>query len=95
MSQPANDEFSQHLSDDEESNHEDASDTGAAPKQKQQVIPQTTAILNIKLPILKNEEFDIWDMEMEHYPRSSSTINPRSKSWGKSKLRAKKDNSST
>ncbi|GJV71258.1 ribonuclease H-like domain-containing protein [Tanacetum coccineum] len=27
MSQPANDEFSQHLSDDEESNHEDASDT--------------------------------------------------------------------
>ncbi|GJV34990.1 hypothetical protein Tco_1407467 [Tanacetum coccineum] len=30
MSQPANDEFSQHLSDDEASNHEDASDTGAA-----------------------------------------------------------------
>ncbi|GKG24433.1 hypothetical protein Tco_0395061, partial [Tanacetum coccineum] len=58
MSQPANDEFSQHLSDDEASNHEDASDTGAAPKQQQQqqVIPQTTAILNIKLPILKNEE---------------------------------------
>ncbi|GJS99818.1 hypothetical protein Tco_0820988 [Tanacetum coccineum] len=40
MSQPANDEFSQHLSDDEASNHEDASDTGAAPKQKQQVIPE-------------------------------------------------------
>ncbi|GJU34703.1 hypothetical protein Tco_1183057 [Tanacetum coccineum] len=38
MSQPANDEFSQHLSD-EESNHEDASDTGAAPKQQQQIIP--------------------------------------------------------
>ncbi|GKF53470.1 hypothetical protein Tco_0160380 [Tanacetum coccineum] len=38
MSQPANDEFSQHLSDDEESNHEDASDTGAAPKQQQQEI---------------------------------------------------------
>ncbi|GKA39563.1 hypothetical protein Tco_0732114 [Tanacetum coccineum] len=36
MSQPANDEFSQHLSDDETSNHEDASDTGAAPKQQQQ-----------------------------------------------------------
>ncbi|GJX12757.1 hypothetical protein Tco_0204515 [Tanacetum coccineum] len=66
MSQPANDEFSQHLSDDEESNHEDASD--AAPKQKQQAIPQsTTAISNIKLPILKKEEYDIWAMEMEHY----------------------------
>ncbi|GJT84012.1 ribonuclease H-like domain-containing protein [Tanacetum coccineum] len=67
MSQPANDEFSQHLSDDEESIHEDASDTGAAPKQQQQVIPQTTAISNIKLPILKKEEYDIWAMEMEHY----------------------------
>ncbi|GJQ94538.1 hypothetical protein Tco_0005677 [Tanacetum coccineum] len=67
MSQPANDEFSQHLSDDEESNDEDASDTSAAPKQKQQVIPQTTAISNIKLPILKKEEYDIWAMEMEHY----------------------------
>ncbi|GKB39908.1 ribonuclease H-like domain-containing protein, partial [Tanacetum coccineum] len=66
MSQPANDEFSQHLSD-EESNHEEASDTGAAPKQQQQVIPQTTAISNIKLPILKKEEYDIWAMEMEHY----------------------------
>ncbi|GJR73183.1 ribonuclease H-like domain-containing protein [Tanacetum coccineum] len=66
MSQPANDEFSQHLSD-EESNHEDASDTGAAPKQQQQVIPQTTAISNIKLPILKKEEYDIWAIEMEHY----------------------------
>ncbi|GJU03483.1 retrovirus-related pol polyprotein from transposon TNT 1-94 [Tanacetum coccineum] len=56
--------------DDEASNHEDASDTGAAPKQKQQVeqvIPQTTVILNIKLPILKKEEYDIWAMEMEHY----------------------------
>ncbi|GKD12800.1 hypothetical protein Tco_1197207 [Tanacetum coccineum] len=67
MSQPTNDEFSQHLSDDEASNHEDASDTGAAPKQQQQVIPQTTAISNIKLPILKKEEYDIWAMEMEHY----------------------------
>ncbi|GJR68795.1 retrovirus-related pol polyprotein from transposon TNT 1-94 [Tanacetum coccineum] len=54
--------------DDEESIHEDASDTGATPKQKQQVIPQTTtAISNIKLPILKKEEYDIWAMEMEHY----------------------------
>ncbi|GKD02263.1 hypothetical protein Tco_1177237 [Tanacetum coccineum] len=52
---------------DEESNHEDASDTGAAPKQQQQMIPQTTAISNIKLPILKKEEYDIWAMEMEHY----------------------------
>ncbi|GJW42731.1 hypothetical protein Tco_0071530, partial [Tanacetum coccineum] len=67
MSQPANDDFSQHLSDGEESNHEDASDTGTAPKQQQQVIPQTTAISNIKLPILKKEEYDIWAMEMEHY----------------------------
>ncbi|GJR73578.1 ribonuclease H-like domain-containing protein [Tanacetum coccineum] len=66
MSQPANDEFSQHLSD-EESNHEEASDTGDAPKQQQQVIPQTTAISNIKVPILKKEEYDIWAMEMEHY----------------------------
>ncbi|GKA21818.1 hypothetical protein Tco_0707780 [Tanacetum coccineum] len=67
MSQPANDEFSQHLSDDEESNHEDASDTGVTPKQHQQVIPQTTAISSIKLPIMKKEEYDIWAMEMEHY----------------------------
>ncbi|GJY05660.1 ribonuclease H-like domain-containing protein [Tanacetum coccineum] len=67
MSNPANDDFSQHLSDDEESNHEDASDTGAAPKQPQPMIPQTTAISNIKLPILKKEEYDIWAMEMEHY----------------------------
>ncbi|GKA90480.1 hypothetical protein Tco_0812350 [Tanacetum coccineum] len=66
MSQPANDEFSQHLSDDEASNNEDASDTGAAPKQQQQVIPQTTAISNIKLPILKKEEYDIWAIEMEY-----------------------------
>ncbi|GJX35237.1 putative ribonuclease H-like domain-containing protein [Tanacetum coccineum] len=55
------------ISDDEASNHEDASDTGVAPKQQQQVIPQTTAISNIKLPILKKEEYDIWAMEMEHY----------------------------
>ncbi|GJS44981.1 putative ribonuclease H-like domain-containing protein [Tanacetum coccineum] len=67
MSQSANDEFSQHLSDDEESNHENASDTGAAPKQQQQMIPQTTTISNIKLLILKKEEYDIWAMEMEHY----------------------------
>ncbi|GJX29743.1 hypothetical protein Tco_0237822 [Tanacetum coccineum] len=71
MSQPANDVFSQHLSDDEASYHEDASDNGTAtnkPKQQQQqLIPTTTTILNIKLPILKKEEYDIWAMEMEHY----------------------------
>ncbi|GJU00400.1 hypothetical protein Tco_1110738 [Tanacetum coccineum] len=55
------------VSDDEASNHEDASDTGAEPKQQQQAIPQTTAISNIKLPILKKDEYDIWSMEMEHY----------------------------
>ncbi|GJT09950.1 ribonuclease H-like domain-containing protein [Tanacetum coccineum] len=53
--------------DDEESNHENTSDTDAAPKQQQQVILQTTAISNIKLPILKKKEYDIWAMEMEHY----------------------------
>ncbi|GJT68476.1 hypothetical protein Tco_1019956 [Tanacetum coccineum] len=67
MSQPANDEFSQRLSNDEASNHEDASDTGAAPKQQQHVIPQTTAISNIKLLIMKKEEYDIWAMQTEHY----------------------------
>ncbi|GJT47569.1 putative ribonuclease H-like domain-containing protein [Tanacetum coccineum] len=38
-----------------------------APKQQQQAIPQTTAISNIKLLILKKKEYDIWAMEMEHY----------------------------
>ncbi|GJS94776.1 hypothetical protein Tco_0801744 [Tanacetum coccineum] len=70
MSQPANDDYSQHLSDDETSYHEDASDSGAAtnkPKQQQQqVTPTTTTISNIKLPILK-KEYDIWAMKMEHY----------------------------
>ncbi|GJZ92357.1 hypothetical protein Tco_0664422 [Tanacetum coccineum] len=71
MSQPANDNFSQHLSDDEASYHEDASDNGTAnnkPKQQQQQLtPTTTTISNIKLTILKKEEYDIWAMEMEHY----------------------------
>ncbi|GJX20215.1 hypothetical protein Tco_0222892 [Tanacetum coccineum] len=70
MSQLANDVFSQHLSDDEASFHEDESDNGTAtnkPKQQQQLIPTTTTISNIKLPILKKEEYDIWAMEMEHY----------------------------
>ncbi|GKE19613.1 hypothetical protein Tco_1427190 [Tanacetum coccineum] len=68
MSQPANDDFSQHLSDDEASYHEDASDSGTAtniPKQQQQQLtPTTTTISNIKLPILKKEEYDIWAMEL-------------------------------
>ncbi|GKA27928.1 putative ribonuclease H-like domain-containing protein [Tanacetum coccineum] len=72
MSQPANDDFSQHLSDDEASYHEDASDNGTAtnkPKQQQQqqLTPTTTTISNIKLPILKKEEYDIWAMKLEHY----------------------------
>ncbi|GJU40099.1 hypothetical protein Tco_1193056 [Tanacetum coccineum] len=71
MSQPANDDFSQHLSDDEASYHEDASDNGTAtnqPKQQQQqLIPITTTISNIKLLILKKNEYDIWAIEMEHY----------------------------
>ncbi|GJZ74540.1 ribonuclease H-like domain-containing protein [Tanacetum coccineum] len=57
-------------SDDEASYHEDASDNGTAtnkPKQQQQLTPTTTTISNIKLLILKKEEYDIWAMEMEHY----------------------------
>ncbi|GKA70020.1 ribonuclease H-like domain-containing protein [Tanacetum coccineum] len=71
MSHPANDDFSQHLSDDEASIHEEASDSETGtnkPKQHQQQLnTTTTAISNIKLPILKKEEYDIWSMEMEHY----------------------------
>ncbi|GJW83154.1 putative reverse transcriptase domain-containing protein [Tanacetum coccineum] len=59
MSQHANDDYSQHLSDDEASYNEDASDSGTAankPKQQQQqVTPTTTTISNIKLSILKKE----------------------------------------
>ncbi|GKE30162.1 hypothetical protein Tco_1445546, partial [Tanacetum coccineum] len=70
MSQPANDVFSQHLSDDEASFHEDASDNGTAsnkPKQQQQqqLIPTTTTISNIKLPILKKEEMEILRREFQ------------------------------
>ncbi|GJW84955.1 putative ribonuclease H-like domain-containing protein [Tanacetum coccineum] len=54
-------------SDNEASQHGNALDAGAVPKQQQQVVPQTTAISNIKLPLLKKEEYDIWAMEMEHY----------------------------
>ncbi|GJW52213.1 hypothetical protein Tco_0093564 [Tanacetum coccineum] len=49
------------------SNHEDASDTGVAPKQQQHVIPQTTAISNIKLSILKKEDMIYCYGRMEHY----------------------------
>ncbi|GJU83611.1 hypothetical protein Tco_1285976 [Tanacetum coccineum] len=53
MSQPANDDFSQHLSD-EESNHEDASDTGAAPKQQQQMESITLSTLILMLEVNQN-----------------------------------------
>ncbi|GJZ80681.1 hypothetical protein Tco_0645675, partial [Tanacetum coccineum] len=36
-------------------------------QQQQQLIPTTTTISNIKLLILKNEEYDKWAMKMEHY----------------------------
>ncbi|GJR49531.1 ribonuclease H-like domain-containing protein [Tanacetum coccineum] len=71
MSQPTNDDFSQHLSDDEASYHEDASDNGTAtnkPKQQQQQLtPTTTTISNIKLPILKRMNMIYGPCEMEHY----------------------------
>ncbi|GJT34256.1 putative ribonuclease H-like domain-containing protein [Tanacetum coccineum] len=70
MSHPTNDDYSQYISDDDVSNHEDASDNGDAtrkPKQQQQIIPTTATISNIKLPLLKKEEYDIWAMEMEYY----------------------------
>ncbi|GJX28995.1 hypothetical protein Tco_0237074 [Tanacetum coccineum] len=49
-------------------NHEDASDTGDAPKQQQQVIPQTTAISNIKLPIQKRRTWSNLAMTMRTKP---------------------------
>ncbi|GJV65044.1 ribonuclease H-like domain-containing protein [Tanacetum coccineum] len=63
-----NDDFSQHLSDDEGSPNDVEQENGGEPKNKQQqVVLQTTTISNIKLPILKKEEYDIWAIEMEHY----------------------------
>ncbi|PWA94003.1 hypothetical protein CTI12_AA064530 [Artemisia annua] len=47
----------------DESNHEDTVSDNEKPKQQQQIVP----VANIKLPILKKEEYDIWAMEMEHY----------------------------
>ncbi|GJU76389.1 putative ribonuclease H-like domain-containing protein [Tanacetum coccineum] len=73
MSNPANDDFSQHLSDGDEPNHENASEAGAAPKQPQQVIPQTTTISNIKLPILKKEEFQRLLSQLEAHGAEEST----------------------
>ena len=66
MSVPGNDAFSSQHSDSEESNHEDATSDSGKIKQ-QHIVPTTTTISNIKLPILKKEEYDIWAMEMEHY----------------------------
>ena len=65
MSTPA-DEFSLH-SDSEESQHTEVASENTKPKQQQQVVSTSTTISNIKLPILKKEEYDIWAMEMEHY----------------------------
>ncbi|GJV12134.1 ribonuclease H-like domain-containing protein [Tanacetum coccineum] len=69
MSQSANDEFSQHLSDVEESTHRKCNQHCACTEtnNKQHVIPQTTSIHKLTTPILKKEEYDIWAMEMEHY----------------------------
>ncbi|GJW12695.1 ribonuclease H-like domain-containing protein [Tanacetum coccineum] len=73
----ANDDFSQHLSDDEASYHEDESDNGTAtnkPKQQQQQpIPTTTYSYNnhyLKYQTPNSEEGgskDYGPMEMEHY----------------------------
>ncbi|GJS19734.1 hypothetical protein Tco_0448366 [Tanacetum coccineum] len=52
--------------------HEDDLDNGTVNPIKpnntqQQLFPTITTISNIKLPILKKEEYDIWAMEMDHY----------------------------
>ena len=61
-----NDDFSVHNSDDEKSVHDEEKPEASTSRQ-QQPISATTTISNIKLPILKREEYDIWAMEMEHY----------------------------
>ncbi|GKA78966.1 hypothetical protein Tco_0785503 [Tanacetum coccineum] len=67
MSQPGNDEFSQHLSD-EESNHEDASDTGSWHLNNNNVDTSNNSYTQrIKLPFLKNDGYDKWAMRMDHY----------------------------
>ena len=65
MSVSQHDVFSINHNDEEELNHEEAGSEGDKPKQ--QIIFAPTTISNIKLPILKKEEYDIWAMEMEHY----------------------------
>ncbi|GJR18342.1 hypothetical protein Tco_0966869 [Tanacetum coccineum] len=75
MSQPANDEFSQHLSDDEASNHEDASDTGAAPKQKQHGSLKQLQ-LKYQIPIL----YDVLESTSRYQEASSCPVR-----WTKSK----------
>ncbi|GJS40825.1 hypothetical protein Tco_0565868 [Tanacetum coccineum] len=60
MSQPANDEFSQHLSDDEASNHEDASEQWCSPKQQQ---PHP----NVTIPLLP--DFGVVTIPKEHMRR--------------------------
>ena len=70
MTGPETDVYSTHLSDANESDNEDGSQKGsdvAVKTKQQQLIPTTATISNIKLPILKKEEYDTWAMEMEHY----------------------------
>ena len=66
---PEVDVYSAHLSDNNESDNDDGSQKGSdvAVKTKQQQIIPTATISNIKLPILKKEDYDTWAMEMEHY----------------------------
>ncbi|GJR78541.1 hypothetical protein Tco_0149326 [Tanacetum coccineum] len=66
MSQPANDEFSQHLSDDEASNHEDASDTGA--------LPLSTLIMCLKKFLLLKNERKQEPSYSRLFPRTSEKI---------------------
>ncbi|GJX32306.1 hypothetical protein Tco_0242161 [Tanacetum coccineum] len=57
-------------------NYDDASDTGAAPKQQQQVIPQTQLLKsNIYISqLMKKEEYDLWAMEMEPIKFNSNLL---------------------
>ena len=65
MSHPNNDQFFLHNSDDDASTNDDVASKTNNPKQ--QIMSAITTISNIKLPILKKEEYDIWAMKMEHY----------------------------